>query len=146
MKHIHALVAVAIIFSLGYSQCTGGIFAIPATLATAPTAAEEKSGLLMSIERNLCLAQNTDHSTNDIYPEEEHQGCGNSSACLEQAKQLLNRSVSISIFNNTINIVPASIPVLVSTEDTQNHRFLLARAGPLFEGTDVHAKSIVKLE
>jgi len=145
MRRLHTLISIAFAAGLGYSQCTGGLFAIPSALA-APTTEEGHGSILMSVEPNICLAT-VEHEGDDDHAEKRHGGCEEGTACLERAHMQIIQNASVKEVGGAAQeILPSAIALVFDTETSYGTSGRLARAGPLYAFADIAAHVLVKRE
>lgn len=155
MKMMRSIVSLALIAGIGYSQCTGGLFAIPMAFASDLNFQQkivEEDSPLMSKDVTACFddlmshAQEDDHTEGDHIEQGHESGCGDGAPCVRQTQQVLtmDRSGSASnerniLFANTITDAFLSI----FTNDKPSFH---ARAGPLYEHSSLLAHTLIKRE
>jgi hypothetical protein len=144
MKHLHTLIAIAIVASLGYSQCTGGLFSIPYTIAASAHEGALDERLLMSFAPVECLnAFESKASKEDL----ASTGCDDGGSCLEQLHRIAIKDVAnAEMIGSAEEIIPAMLSFFFLDTDTKSARSELARAGPLYEEATLIAYTIAKRE
>lgn len=160
MHSFRLLIALSMVLSLGYSQCTGGLLNIPYAIASgmespsiAPTALRyaladtraTQGDTLMSIAPPLeCSTMETESSAQTS---KTQSGCRDGESCLEQvtqsgAKHLATEEVTGDI---TQEILP--MPILIASAPADGAEIdLRAQNGPLYEKAALLAHITVKRE
>ncbi len=138
------LLALTLIVSLGYSECTGGLFSIPYTFASSAEEGTFDEALLMSMAPIEC----EDAVSRDQDGAEETKGCRDGESCLEQAARSATKQLALEEITN-ISVQEILPPVFLAgwNEDLDlKENNGLIRAGPLFEGSIIAARITVKRE
>ena len=144
MRGINTLISLALVAGLGYSQCTGGLFAIPYTIAAGADMQDE--ALLMSIAPIECEVAGQSRATNNDFAKRSN-GCGDGNSCLEQAHLNIIQSASLKDLEGTTQeILPSAIALVFDTENSHGISERLARAGPLYAMARISADVLVKKE
>jgi len=141
--------ATALILTLSFSVCTGGLLAAPLALAAEVQGKSSELILLMSPiseTETTCLtyspAREEQHASNT----QKHGGCENVESCLQKAH---HSNIERSIVRSTATDSEIVVPVLTASIQRVNIRdgpILIAQAGPLFLDAGVFVRSIVKRE
>ena len=137
MKHLHTFVAITILAGFGYSQCTGGLFALPQALAASSDMFDET--ILMSFSPIECETVIESSANSDIQTAEK-SGCGDAGSCLEQAERGNVRTVAAveDSGSRSLEIIPALLS-LIPTIEPQSNSAEHARAGPLYAQASLYA-------
>jgi len=130
MRRLNTLIAITIIAGLGYSQCTGGLFALPQALAASADVFDE--GLLMSLAPTECVNAMETPANNGMQASQK-SGCADGGSCLEQAQRSAIRFVATVEDSGASSneIFPALLALLPKIKQ-QRSPAELARAGPLY--------------
>lgn len=155
MNIVRSIVSLALLVTLGYSQCTGGMFAMPIALAAnfdLPQESAEEVGSLMSKNVTACFDDLMSHALEKYHEEgdhieQEHEGnCGDGAPCMRQTQQVLTvtKATSITQGDDTVAIQDNvySSGEITSVEDPVPR----ARAGPLYAFAKTAAHILVKIE
>jgi len=144
MKHLHTLIAITIVASLGYSQCTGGLFALPQALAASTEVFDD--GVLMSLAPIEC--ENVmETRANSGTQASKKSGCADGGSCLEQAQRSAIRFVAtVEDSGSSGEEVFPALLAFVPTIEEKRSAAVLARAGPLYALATVGAHTTVKRE
>lgn len=153
MYIVRSMVSLALIVALGYSQCTGGMFALPMAFAADLNLQEIVIDQpLMSKEQNVCFddlmshAQEEDHQEGDHIEKEHVSNCGEGSPCMRQSQQILTISQSL-YFSDDEHIINDYIKVDETAAIlTKKNVVPQARAGPLYAFAKTAVHILVKRE
>ena len=144
MRRINILISFALLAGLGYSQCTGGLFAMPYAIAAGADVQDE--ALLMSIAPIECEVAGQSRETNNDLAKTSN-GCSDGDSCLEQAHLNIIQSASLKEGGGTAQeILPSTIALVFDTETSHGISEYLARAGPLYAMARISADVLVKKE
>jgi len=143
---MHFLIALTIIASLGYSQCTGGLAGIPYALAAEIGENFGHDDVAMSLAPIEC--SRTENMSTDQNETKQTSGCRDGESCIEQLtqssiKQIATEETRVNILEE---ILPSSIAVNAFDINGEPPRQTMRRKGPLFEGALLAAHITIKRE
>lgn len=140
--YLRTLLVAVLCIGLNSSLCTGGIFAVSAAVADQLAYTEDTSGP-MSYGSIGYLSCKTSTRTENEVGSMDIGGCQNSSSCFTQANSILeDRDISLRISD----IDSAPVFDVATAEYEAPERYLLARAGPLYEYSVSQTHILLKLE
>jgi hypothetical protein len=133
---------------VGFSACTGGIFAIPLALAAEVLTQDGAPYMSVASEDLYACLTFSPVQPEYLYSQGEDGGCRDAELCLQQAYQSgLERTGVLRTDMSAIIIAPSA--ALITQSDTAYLHIqpvYLARAGPLFAEAPMLANSLVKRE
>ncbi len=155
MKILRSIFASMVILGLGYSQCTGGLYAIPAALASgydAQRVVVSDGEPIMSSEITACFddimshAQEDDHTEDDHIEQNHESDCGDGAPCMRQTQQQLIVTQSYSFAESDGMLAVPKDMYAVEGIASATETLPRARAGPLYAFAKEATHVLVKQE
>lgn len=155
MRVFRSIISLALMAGIGYSQCTGGLFALPMALAADTHLQQEivqEDGSLMSKDITVCFddlmshALEEDHQEGDHIEQNHESDCGDGAPCVRQTQQVLTVTQSTSLAEDDDTIAIQDILVTAVDAVAVEEAIPRARAGPLYVFAKEAAHVLVKKE
>ena len=155
MRLLRSSISLALIVALGYSQCTGGLYAIPAALASGSEVQRvvvSDGEPIMSSEIIACFDDLMSHALEEDHQEDDHieqnheSDCGDGAPCVRQTQQQLTVTQSYSFAESDGMLAIPKDMYAVEGIASATETLPRARAGPLYAFAKEATHVLVKKE